>query len=131
MRGLSRRWGRLLFSWCAVSMPAEGLGTSDGVNVTVKFNHCYRDMAKRPRTWKAFVDTQVLRAFRMGQIRSYGPSAWLPAACGVTICTIHDDAGEEIGRGYAFCSAKDQFCRRTGRRIAEGRARAAAEQPKG
>ena len=97
----------------------------------VKFHHCFRDMANRPRNWKAFIDAQILLAFRAGQIRSYGPSAWLPAASGVTVCVLYDDAGQEVGRGYAFCSAKDQFCRCTGRRIAEGRARAAAKQPKG
>jgi len=40
---------------------------------------------------------------------------------GFTVCTIEVD-GTEVSRGYALCSREDQFCRKTGRKIAFGRA---------
>ena len=40
---------------------------------------------------------------------------------GFTICIIERD-GQEVARGYALCSRRDQFYRRIGRDIARGRA---------
>jgi hypothetical protein len=40
-----------------------------------------------------------------------------------TLCVIFDDDGKELARGYAFCSALDQFSRPIGRRISLNRAR--------
>ena len=48
--------------------------------------------------------------------------AGFPLIHGATVCRILDDSGVELARGYAFCSIKDQFCKRTGRGIAEERA---------
>ena len=46
-----------------------------------------------------------------------------PDLCGVTVCEIKED-DEVLSVGYAFCSSADQFSRKKGRAIAEGRARA-------
>lgn len=61
-------------------------------------------------------------ALASGQIRRYH-NGHLPArfAPRMTVCTIHD--GEVEVQGYAFCSWDDNFSRRIGRQIAEGRAR--------
>lgn len=45
----------------------------------------------------------------------------------VTSCLILDDSGELLARGLAFCSFKDQPCKRRGRMIAEGRAMKAVD----
>ena len=42
----------------------------------------------------------------------------------VTVCRLRNDEGK-YGYGWAICSDKDIPCKRTGRAIAEGRARAA------
>ena len=42
----------------------------------------------------------------------------------VTICRLRNDEGQ-YGYGWAICSDADSPCKRTGRSIAEGRARAA------
>jgi hypothetical protein len=39
-----------------------------------------------------------------------------------TVCLVHLKTSGAYGRGIAFCSEKDQFCRRVGRVIALGRA---------
>ena len=57
-----------------------------------------------------------------------GEEAGWPLILGATVCRILDDSGEELAKGYAFCSVKDQFCKRTGRGIAEERAWQALEQ---
>ena len=44
----------------------------------------------------------------------------------VTICRLRNDE-REYGYGWAICSDADNPCKRTGRAIAEGRARAALE----
>lgn len=67
----------------------------------------------------AFAEALNLRYVR-GHARGDRGPPWM---VGVTVCRLVDDAGAELARGYAFCSAKDQFCRKTGRMIAEGRAR--------
>lgn len=40
-----------------------------------------------------------------------------------TVCLVTD--GQDYARGFSVCSRKDQFCKRVGRSIAEGRALAA------
>ena len=45
----------------------------------------------------------------------------------VTVCRLRSDEGE-YGYGWAICSDADNPCKRTGRAIAEGRARAALER---
>ena len=47
----------------------------------------------------------------------------------VTICRLRSDEGK-YGYGWAICSEKDLPCKRTGRAIAEGRARAALQHKK-
>ena len=80
-----------------------------------------------------FVDhlaSAVKAAMELRQIKSYGHRSWSKgwtpqAVCNsdnFTICTIVDDDGNILGVGYAFCSQKDQFSRKVGRRISENRA---------
>ena len=40
----------------------------------------------------------------------------------VTVCELTDEKTNAVGVGYAFCSVKDQFNKKYGRRIAKGRA---------
>ena len=60
----------------------------------------------------------------VGLFHHYG----YPMVKGATICQFTDDTGIVLATGYAFCSTKDQFCRRIGRQIAEGRARGVLKQ---
>lgn len=56
----------------------------------------------------------------------------VPSSCGgITICRIIDeDTKEIIAWGISFCSPRDNFSRKTGRAIAEGRALKAIEEAK-
>jgi len=83
-------------------------------------------------------------AWKTGQVKSYGewgritphdsgratPPAWQRLNA-ITVCEItctdgevrsNDANSQRIVTGYAFCSARDNFCRAKGRKIALGRA---------
>ena len=49
----------------------------------------------------------------------------------VTVCHLEDEDGEIVAEGMAFCSLKDQFSRKKGRLISEGRARKALKMKGG
>ena len=70
-------------------------------------------------------------AWTLGQINSYftdshcycGHSAHF--IVGITVAILEHN--NNVYMGYSFCSNKDQFCKKTGRRIALGRAMKQAE----
>lgn len=66
-----------------------------------------------------------------GQIRRHcrgRDSVWFCSA--VTVCEIYELPGDASPRavGYAFCSHLDQFSRKLGRQISEGRAKKMLEK---
>ena len=72
------------------------------------------------------IHTVLVEAKDAGQIKMHGGfdslEVALPAVRSATVCQIVNDDGLVQATGYAFCSIKDQFCRRTGRLLAEERA---------
>ena len=62
-----------------------------------------------------------------GQVKSNINVPLSDPPSGVTVCILESDDEEhaELARGYSFCSALDQFSKRRGRQISEGRARKA------
>ena len=62
-------------------------------------------------------------ANELGQIQRHNKSLELPTAVAATMCYFEDDDRNRLAVGYAFCSQKDQFSKKRGRMIAEGRAR--------
>lgn len=94
-----------------------------------KFYHEYRDSGEELEPVFDWEQAATL-AVEEGQILPYdGSQSNMDLFNGLTVCEIVD--GEEIvARGFAFCSSKDQFCRKTGRMISLGRALKSLEQPK-
>ena len=97
------------------------------------YHHIRRENFKG--NWVDHLYSQIEKAFKNNQInmirnRGDKPSRTIQpqkiTAC--TICVIEDDSRNEIARGYAFCSSADQFSRKRGRQIAEGRAMKMARQ---
>lgn len=91
-----------------------------------KFIHIQRqDVWWLPETLQEMIDD----ALATRQIKRYGSkaghvngrSAVLRYPNAVTICDLTDDDGRRV-RGYAFCSARDNFCKARGRKISRGRA---------
>lgn len=65
-------------------------------------------------------------AFVEGQCRAH--ALRMPEIKAATVCYLLDDENRVVSRGYSLCSTKDQFEKRKGRLIAEGRARKALEE---
>lgn len=92
--------------------------------VKVRFNH-YRLEHERFEEARREL---IIAATKLGQIRaSNGGTPLGPSKVrAVTVCTcsghLPHAGGEVTVTGYAFCSMKDSFCKKTGRSIAEGRA---------
>lgn len=77
------------------------------------------------------LNESIDRAHKMNQInllRQRGnkgvDSINLKSIHNFTVCVIEDENRNEIARGYAFCSNKDQFSKKFGRMVAKGRAMA-------
>lgn len=68
----------------------------------------------------------VYDAFVLAQtkniIKTHAVNKIPPLLSTATRCEIRDDDGNFISEGFAFCSKNDQFSKRLGRRISEGRA---------
>lgn len=100
----------------------------------IKFHHLQKPRVTGRGYTQEHVDFQQAlnlcldRARRHGQIGYYrGPYVLeerARQAVAVTACYIYDEqTGVHVASGHAFCGPGDQFCRKTGRTIAEGRAR--------
>lgn len=96
-----------------------------------KFHHAHLSQPVRlwPSAQEAFDHIMDIyqKAMDEGHARLYKDNE-LPQLSGATVCHLVDDKDVRLATGYSFCSAKDQFCKRTGRLIAEGRARKRLEE---
>ena len=65
-----------------------------------------------------FVLGCYITAFKYGQVESESP---LNRLHGVTVCTIENQNRKAMGVGFAFCSVKDNFCKKIGREGMDGK----------
>jgi len=65
-------------------------------------------------------DEYIRKACELKQIKNPDHREDILATTHITICKISTNGSEYFG--YAFCSEKDQFSRKRGRLISEGRA---------
>lgn len=83
------------------------------------------------REWnEAFLtrlNAAIVDALSTGQIRRHARTGYIGATMSdaFTICVVETEKGSFTG--YAFCGYKEQFSRKVGRAIAQGRALALAE----
>lgn len=79
------------------------------------------ETGEAPREPGEIIDEWIQDAVELGQILpetdELGINIWY-----ATRCLIEDKEGNAIAVGYSFCSPKDQFSRKLGRQIAQGRA---------
>jgi len=62
------------------------------------------------------------KAIALKQVKCHAVQLY-PIICGATICEVKDcDSDRILVRGYAFCSDRDNFCKRIGRNISKQRA---------
>lgn len=89
------------------------------------FYHMHIDHPKATKFTRAGITQAYADAMARRQVRGHALADHVPSLRGVTVCVVYSEDGvTELRRGFAFCSWNDQFCRRTGRLIAQGRARA-------
>ena len=82
-----------------------------------KFHHRRFEMEEEALSDPNFV-AAVIHARPLGQIPDTTPKA-----TAVTICHLEDTSHNRLATGYSFCSNSDQFSKKRGRTISEGRAR--------
>jgi len=93
----------------------------NGRELRAKFYHSQRDK-KDPREPVFDWEQAAQCALQEGQIDIYdGPIGNEDPFNGLTVCEIVDH-DVILARGFAFCSSRDQFCRKTGRQVSLGRA---------
>lgn len=99
--------------------------TVDGIRYKVRFQHAHFNQWPRKFTVdeiKAIIEENYYDAALIEQVdRAQGLfSAWKFNGC--TKCLVEDESRNVVAKGYSFCSHKDQFSKKIGRKIAMNRA---------
>jgi len=105
-----------------------------------RFYHCFHPQVDRKKNTKTeaelsfdTMEVEKRLADIIHEAVSYGlidaaalaaqpPGDVLGSIIGATVCVLEGEELTELARGYALCSVNDQYSRRKGRLISEGRA---------